>query len=146
MLLCLGKIHNLPTTIKTQSELAGHLFFHFVQLHLSLPWPALRLSGSHDHTYSLFSLVFTVEKFVVLLCLVRLGSNCSFTSETGLVKTKVTQLTSSSFIGHNFGNMSACQLQRLKCNLVPFSLTLKEKAEQCRHHFILLDFLSIRTS
>lgn len=55
MVSCPGKIHNLPTTIKTKSELATLVFSISILLFklTSASFPAVLISGLHDHTYSL---------------------------------------------------------------------------------------------
>lgn len=91
MVSCLGKIHNLPRTIKTISELAGCVFFFLFPLLFNFiypPRPRCLLRGSVGHTITptvcLFFTAFltTVENFCIL---VHLGSNSSITSKTGLV-------------------------------------------------------------
>lgn len=84
MVSCLGKIHNLPRTIKTKFQLAGCGFFPFRLSSSVLPCPPCLLCGSAGHTITpIVCLVFNHTG--KLLYSVHLRSDCSFTCETWLV-------------------------------------------------------------
>lgn len=66
MLSCLGKIDNLPRTVKAGGGRVLFLFSSFFKFIPHERWPAVRPSWSHNHTYGLLLvLFFSVENISI---------------------------------------------------------------------------------